>query len=189
MKINISFLESKLGYRIKRNAYCVAFDTATITGIAMVLTDNEYMTIKTDLIKLPPTYANDEKEEKYISRLEFVLEWARQFSTKIKNKKGSILVLENSFMSFNAYTFGLLKAMSGILFSEFYDKFETIRIIFPSVARKEAGFKSMLPKGATRKAKKEEIVKWINSKFGTTETDDNITDAILLSLCGLKDVK
>jgi hypothetical protein len=63
-------------------------------------------------------------------------------------------------------------------------------------ARKEIGFKSEIKrvKGATnkektqsRKDKKQELIDFINNIFGTKEQDDNIVDAIILSLCGLKE--
>ena len=108
-----------------------------------------------------------------------------EFGCKKANK--TILVLENSFLSFNPVTFGLLRMLCGIIFSELFDYFEKIKIIFPMSARKNIGFKSQLKKGIKSKEKKQELIDFVNNIFGTTETSDDITDSIILAICGLKE--
>jgi hypothetical protein len=107
------------------------------------------------------------------------------------NKKASntILVLENSFMGVNVVTFGVLRMLCGLIFAELFDNFETIKIIFPMSARKNVGFKSQLKKGVKREEKKKEIINWVNNIFGSNLENDNETDAIILALNGLKEVK
>ena len=79
--------------------------------------------------------------------------------------------------------------LCGIIFAELFDNFETIKIIFPMSARKNVGFKSQLKKGVKREEKKKEIINWVNNIFGSNLTNDNETDAIILALNGLKEVK
>ena len=109
----------------------------------------------------------------------------KEFGSKKASK--TVLVLENSFLSFNPVTFGLLRMLAGIIFAELFDNFEEIKIIFPLSARKGIGFKSQLKKGSKREEKKKELVDFINNIFGTQETSDDITDAIILALNGLKE--
>jgi hypothetical protein len=78
--------------------------------------------------------------------------------------------------------------LCGIIFAELFDNFEQIKIIFPLSARKNVGFKSELKKGTKSKDKKQEIINFVNNIFGTEEVDDNITDAIILALNGLKEI-
>jgi Holliday junction resolvasome RuvABC endonuclease subunit len=116
----------------------------------------------------------------------------RDFKQKEFGKKkvnNTVLVLENSFLSFNPVTFGLLRMLCGIIFSELFDNFESIKIIFPLSARKNVGFKSELKKGTKSKEKKQEIINFVNNIFNITETSDDICDAVILALNGLKDEK
>jgi len=187
MRIQIKQLENKLGFKIKRNSYVLGVDIASTTGLSILETNNKTLSISTFIFRIPILNKDDEKSEKYIEKLEFMLKFIREFKLKIKPKKNSILVLENSYLGFNSYSFGQLKAMCGICFSELYDSFETIKIVFAITARKEVGFKSQLKRDTKKVEKKKEIIDWINNIFNTKETDDNITDSLLLSLYGLKD--
>jgi hypothetical protein len=56
-------------------------------------------------------------------------------------------------------------------------------------ARKNIGFKSQLKRGCKRQEKKKELIDFINNIFGTKETDDNICDALILAIVGLKENK
>lgn len=190
MNFKINNIEKKLPYKLQRNTYCIGIDTASTTGIAILETDNKSLKIKTSIFKLPVVKKTDELSDKFVEKLEFMLRSIRDFKQKeFGNKKASktVLVLENSFLSFNPVTFGLLRMLAGIIFAELFDNFEEIKIIFPMSARKIVGFKSQLKKGSKREEKKKELVDFVNNIFGTQETSDDITDAIILALCGLKE--
>jgi hypothetical protein len=190
MNFKIKDIEKKLSYKLKRNIYCIGIDTASTTGIAILETDNKSIKIKTSIFKLPTVKKTDELSDKFVEKLEFMLRSIRDFKKKeFGNKKSNktILVLENSFLSLNPVTFGLLRMLCGIIFAELFDNFEMIKIIFPNTARKEVGFKSQLKRGSKREDKKKELIDFVNNIFGTQETSDDITDAIILSLYGLKE--
>jgi Holliday junction resolvasome RuvABC endonuclease subunit len=189
MKIKLTEIEKKLGYKLHRDVYVLGVDTASTTGLAIANTDKKTLTIETSIFKLPAANKNDEFSEKYVEKLECMLTLIREFKTKLKPKKESILVLENSFLSVNPVTFGCLRMLCGIIYAELYDIFEHIILVFPISARKEVGFKSQLPKGTKSKEKKQEIINWINDKFGIQERSTDICDAILLALYGLKHEK
>ena len=117
-----------------------------------------------------------------------MLKWIRDWKKeKLLYKEKGILILENSYLGINAYTFGQLKMMGGIAFAELFDLFKDIKIIFATTARKEIGFKSQLPKKSKREDKKKELIKFVNFIFDTKLKGDNLCDAIILSLCGLKE--
>jgi hypothetical protein len=199
MNYKIIEIEKKLGFKLKRNSYVLGIDTASVTGLAILETNDKYIRIKTETFKLPTVKKEDELSDKFVEKLEFMLRSIRDFKkTEFGQKKANkpILVLENSFLGCNVVTFGLLRMLCGIIFAELFDNFEEIKIIFPMSARKEIGFKSEIKriKGATnkekiqlRKDKKQELIDFINNIFGTKEEDDNICDALILALNGLKE--
>jgi len=191
MTFKIKDIENKLGFKLKRNTYCIGIDTASTTGLAILETDNKSLKVKTSLFKLPVVKKTDELSEKFVEKLTFMLMSIRDFKCKefgSKKANKTILVLENSFLGCNPVTFGLLRMLCGIIFAELFDNFEDILIIFPMSARKQIGFKSQLKKGTKREDKKKELINFINNIFGTEEKDDNIIDAIILALNGLKEV-
>jgi hypothetical protein len=199
MLFNLKDIEKRLGFKLKRNTYVLGVDTASITGLAILETDNLRLRSETSIFKLPVVKKSEELSDKFVEKLEFMLRTIRDFKKKeFRNKKANktILVLENSFLGCNPVTFGLLRMLCGIIFAELFDNFEEIKIIFPMSARKNIGFKSEIKrtKGLTnkekiesRKNKKQELIDFINNIFGTEETDDNIVDAIILALNGLKE--
>lgn len=188
MIIDIKEIEKRLHLNLKRNTFVVGVDTASITGIAIIETTEKQLKLETSLIRLPVIKKDEETSEKFVQKLESMLEQVREFKKTILTKKkpsSSILVLENSFLGVNVVTFGLLRMLCGIVFSELYDNFESVKILFPSSARKIVGFKSELKRGTPSKEKKQEIITWINNICKTNYTNDNETDAIILALCGL----
>jgi len=190
MNFKLKDIEKRLGFKLKRNTYCIGVDTASITGLAMLETIGEKLIVKTSIFKLPTIKKSEELSNKFVEKLEFMLRSIRDFKAKefgCKKATKTVLVLENSFLGCNPVTFGLLRMLCGIIFSELFDYFEEIKIIFPMSARKEIGFKSQLKKGTKREAKKKELITFINNIFGTEEKDDNIIDAIILALNGLKE--
>lgn len=191
MNFKIKELERRLGYKIRKDIFCLAIDTATKSGIAMIMVKSNHVKIETFLLKLPPLPKDVEsKAEKYQEHLSsFAKLVDEELIKKLPeySKELSLLVLENSFLKMNVVTFGFLRALQGILYAKLYDKFKEIKIIFPVTARNLAGFKSNLPKGTKSKDKKKEIMKWISNIVEEPIKDDNIADALLLAFAGLKE--
>lgn len=185
--LKIKDIEKKLGYSLQKNVYVLGVDTASTTGLCILQTDNKILHLTFDIFKLPAAKKEDEFSDKYVEKLECMLTLIREFKKKIKPPKDAILILENSFLSVNPVTFGCLRMLCGIIYAELYDMFERIHLVFPTHARKVVGFKSQLKRGVKREEKKKEIIDWINDKFSLKETNDNITDSILLALYGIKD--
>jgi len=183
-------LEKNLGYKVREEVFCLAVDTATKSGLAILYIHNGKVQIHTSLMELPKLSKESEtKAEKYEEHLrafvklvdEIIIKTLPQFS-----KSYSLLVLENSFLKMNVVTFGFLRALQGIVYAKLIDKFGEIKIIFPIEARKSIGFQSKLPKGSKPKDKKKEIIKFISNIIEEPIKDDNIADALLLAFAGVK---
>jgi hypothetical protein len=192
MNFKIKDLEKRLGYKIKKDIFCLAIDTATKSGIAMIMVESNHVKINAFLLKLPPLPKDIEtKAEKYQEHLSaFVKLVDEEIIYKLHHDRNkSLLILENSFLKMNPVTFGFLRALQGILYAKLKDKFIEVKIIFPVTARKLVGFQSNLPKGSTPKNKKKEIMKFISNIVKEPIIDDNIADALLLGFAGLKEDK
>jgi Holliday junction resolvasome RuvABC endonuclease subunit len=189
--ISIKTLEKRFGYKIKRNVFILGVDTATKSGVARMWIDDTNVRIKTDILKLDinakEVNATDEKGEKLELKMDAFYLMAKELSKSIEYKEGNILILENSFSKLNVWTYGCLRMMAGIVYSNLYDKFDIVRFIFPVSARNIVGFKSTLPKGTNSKDKKKEIMSWISNIVKEEIKDDNEADALLLALAGAKD--
>jgi Holliday junction resolvasome RuvABC endonuclease subunit len=186
IKLSLSKLERNLGLKLKSNIYCVGVDTASTTGVSFL---TKTATFEWELFKLPvlPKKIKDqmEKAEKYEAVLDFAVNAIRELKKKCKKTNNGILVLEQSFLQMNPDTYGELRALQGIFYAELYDYFPTVKIWLPGVVRKMVGFHSTLNRSAERKDKKLEIVTWVNNVLGTKIENDNISDAIILSLAGV----
>jgi hypothetical protein len=183
-------LERNLGYKVRDNIFCLAVDTATKSGIAILFINKGKLQIHTCLMELPKLSKDSEtKAEKYEEHLREFVKLVDEVIIKplpTYNKQQSLLVLENSFMALNVVTFGFLRALQGILYAKLCNKFETVRILFPTTARNMVGFVSHLPKGTKSKDKKKEIIKWISNVIEEPVKDDNCADALLLCFAGIK---
>jgi Holliday junction resolvasome RuvABC endonuclease subunit len=181
-------LERNLGYKVMDNITCVGIDTASKSGIAIVQIIKGKVKIETFILKLPILDSSlEEKTAKYEQHLrDFSELFNKGLLPKIENTTNNLLVLEQSFLTINPVTFGLLRAMQGILYEKLHEKFQTTKLIFPISARKEIGFHSQLPKGTKTKDKKKEIMEFISNIIKAPVEDDNIADALLLAFAALK---
>jgi Holliday junction resolvasome RuvABC endonuclease subunit len=181
-------LEHNLGYKVYDNVVCVGIDTASKSGISIVQIIKGKIKIETFTLKIPLLSTDiEEKTEKYAQHLkDFSDLFDKELLPKLKNQTNDLLVLEQSFLTINPVTYGLLRAMQGILFEKLRNKFKNIKFIFPLTARKEIGFRSQLPKGSKPKDKKKEIMTFISNIIKEPVEDDNIADALLLVFAALK---
>ena len=191
IKLSLKKLEQKLGFKLRKNTMCLGVDTASTTGLALISVIGSKVIIDYSIFQLPkiPKKIADqmEKAEKYEQAMDSALNLIRDYKNQITVKAPSILVLEQSFLSINPETFGYLRSLQGIFYSELYDSFDVIKIYLATVARKLVGFHSVLPRGTKSTEKKKEIMQFISKIIDTEIKDDNIADAILLALAGLKE--
>jgi len=191
IKLSLKKLEQKLGFKLRKNTMCLGVDTASTTGLALISVIGSKVIIDYSIFQLPkiPKKIADqmEKAEKYEQAMDSALNLIRDYKNQITVKAPSILVLEQSFLSINPETFGYLRSLQGVFYSELYDSFDVIKIYLATVARKLVGFHSVLPKATKSTEKKKEIMQFISKIIDTEIKDDNIADAILLALAGLKE--
>jgi Holliday junction resolvasome RuvABC endonuclease subunit len=189
IKLSLQKLEKNLGLKLKKNIYCVGVDTASTTGVSFLTITDKSATFEWELFKLPVLPKKDrdkmEKAEKYDAVLDFATAAIRELKKNCKTTENGILVLEQSFLQMNPDTYGELRALQGIFYAELYNYFDTVKIWLPGTVRKMVGFHSILNRSAERKDKKQEIVNWVNNILGTKIENDNISDAIILSLAGV----
>jgi len=189
MITSLKKLEKNIGFKLYDDVFCLAVDTATKSGLAIVSIRNKQVKISTSLLVLPtPPKDVESKADKYESHLaSFVQIIDKEIIAKLpRDINNSILVLENSFLSMNVVTFGFLRALQGIVYAKLCDKFTVTKILFPVTARNLVGFQSKLPKGSKPKDKKKEIMKFISNIIEEPIKDDNCADALLLAFAGLK---
>lgn len=195
IKLFLKKLERNLGLKLRKNVMCLGVDTASTTGLALISTFGNKVIINTSIFKLPsiPKKIADqiEKAEKYEQAMDSALNLIRDYKKEnisFKNPEGlhKILVLEQSFLFKNPETFGYLRGLQGIFYSELYDSFDEIKIYLPTVTRKLVGFHSLLPRGTKTDIKKKEICEWVSKVMGEEIKDHNIADSLLLALAGLK---
>lgn len=161
------------------------------SGICRMWIDDTNVRIKTEVLKLDVNAkevdATDEKGEKLEIKMNAFHLMAKELAKSIKYNEGNILVLENSYSGINVWTYGILRIFAGIFYTNLYDKFDNVKLIFPTSARKMVGFKSSLPKGTKSKDKKKEIMIWISNIVKEDIKEDNEADALLLCLAGAKE--
>lgn len=190
MTKSLKQLEKNLGLKLKDNTFCLAVDTATKSGIAMIYINKGRITIVAFTIKLPSLSKDiEDKNEKYEEHLRLFSKLVEEELVErlpMYSKQNSILVLENSFLKMNVVTFGFLRALQGIIYEKLHRKFEIVKILFPTTARKLVGFESHLPRGTKGKNKKKEIMKWMSKVIEEPIKDDNIADALVLAFAGLR---
>jgi hypothetical protein len=189
-------LEKNLGYKVMDNITCLGVDTATSTGLALIKIKKNKVTIETSTFKLPtiPKKIADqlEKAEKYEKAMESGVNLIREYMKDKKIETPSLLVLEQSFLLMigkrviNPETYGYLRSLGGVYYSELFDYFDNIKIYLATVARKLSGFHSKLERGTERTEKKQEICKWISNIIQEEIKDDNCADALMLSFAGIK---
>ncbi len=189
-------LEKNLGYKVLDNITCLGVDTATTTGLALLKIKGNKITIETSVFKLPKIpkkVANQlEKAEKYEKAMESGLVLIKEYIDTKKIETPSLLILEQSFLlmigkrCINPETFGYLRTLGGVYYTQLYDKFDDIRLYLATVARKLAGFHSNLPRGSERDEKKQEICQWVSNVVKEKIEDDNIADALMLCFAGVK---
>jgi Holliday junction resolvasome RuvABC endonuclease subunit len=209
--ITIKELEKNLGFKIKKNIFCLAIDTATVSGVAKMKIDSKKVKIEFGIFKVPSAPKEcEDNSEKYEEFMNMLVIMTRDFRKTLENKKpNTMLVLENSFLGMSPATYGFLKGFMGVLYATLFDNFEKIKLFYPTQARKMAGFKSKIgritlysdikerskeqekeirqAKTQSRKDKKQEIVDFVNNILKSDVQDDNCADAIVLALAGIKE--
>lgn len=168
MKIKILELEKSIGYTIKRNFKSVGIDTAQTSGVAFLKSDDEYVHIDSLVLG----FKTKDKKEIYESMIKT---FAKLFNDE------NMAIIEEVFVGFSRAGSVELAKYGAFAISECVKKdipYETI-----SAVSARAKFKINTQK--YRKGKSKLAVADFLKSIKIDVVDDNIADAIVLSLIGL----
>lgn len=169
MKLNIKDVEDSLGIKIKRNFYSVGIDTAQVSGIVFLKSDDKE--IRIDELVLNFKTANS--KEIYTS---MVKTFERIF------EEGQFAVIEEVFVGFSRAGSVELAKYGSFAISACIRKgipYETISAVSArskfKIDTRSAG------KGNTKVA----VGNWIKENLKLSYDDNNINDALILALLGI----
>lgn len=181
-KVNIKSVENYLGINLKNNIISAGFDVSMhSTGIAVIRTTDKYLILEQIYkIEVP-------KNIDLLKAVDLFLDQLEDFKRSVsKRYKLDLNIIEDCFFGRNVKTLKSL-ARFGVLI---YDRFRGIayktKFILPTSARNKINFKKSAKKITTTKLKKE-IMNYINLALNTKIKEHDISDAIVLSLAGLKE--
>lgn len=168
MKIKIEALENKLDYKLKRNFKSVGIDTAQVSGIVFLKTDNEFMYVE----HLVLSFKTKNKKEIYHT---MVKTFERLFNDE------DLAVIETVFLGLNVMGTIELAKYGSFAISECIRKdilYETISAVS---ARSKFKINTRIEgKGNSKKA----VAKWATT-LGVDLSDNNLVDGFVLALLGL----
>ncbi len=169
MKILISEIEKNIPYKIKRNFKSIGFDTAQVSGIVILTTDNDYLMIE----HLVLSFKTKNPKEIYSTMV-------RTFERLINIQ--DLIVVEDIFVGLNPKGALELAKYGAFVIAECIRK----NIDYESISAKSARAKFKIDtqicgKGNSKKA----ISLWLKERLGIDFTDHNLSDAMILGLCSI----
>jgi len=171
MKIKIIDLEKKLNKKIKRNYKSIGFDTATHTGVGIIITDNEYATIDWALIHFEANTIQELYKQMY-----------REFE-KLIDKKSDCCIVEDVFLGMNPDTTIKLARFGGLVIAHAINK----DVHFETIGARSARSKLFKLDYKKYKGKTKQAVADYLKNIGIQIDDDNCADGIILALLGVID--
>lgn len=167
MKIKINELEKKLSYKLKKNFKSIGIDTATTTGIVFLKTDEEYLHID----GLVLGFKTNNKKEVYATMV-------KTFEKLFQGE--DIAIVEDIFIGFSRKGSIELARYGSFAIAECIKKEIPYEIISAVSARSKFNIDTRSEgKGRSKIA----VGKWAKD-LGINLTDNNLVDALVLSLCG-----
>lgn len=168
MKILIKDVENKLSYKLKKNFKSVGVDTATTTGLVFLNTDSKYLYIDSLVI----SFKTKNSKEIYET---MVKTFEKLFTDE------NIGIVEEVFVGFSRAGSVELAKFGAFAISSLIRK----NIPYETLSATSARSKFKIDTRSEGKGKSKVAVdKWIKS-IGLNFTDNNISDAFVLALCGL----
>lgn len=169
---DINKIENKLAVKLTRDRTVLGLDTASRSGYCIATTKGNKLILSTGFIAVDVSKIKD-KTVKNALRYNAVYETLTELITK-----DQVVVIEDVFFARNVYTAILLARIGAIAYTVSRQKeIRDIRWKTAIQARKMLGLKC--------NKKKEEVHAQFCELIGTTITDIDIIDALILSLCGL----
>jgi len=170
MKININFLEKKLGVTIKRNFTCLGLDTATTTGLVILKTDNDYIHVE----HLVLTFKTVNHKEVYAT---MVKTFERFFEPSL-----NMSIIEQVFIGVNPAGALELCRYGSFAVAECIKKGINYELVGATTVRSKFKIDT---KSAGKGNTKIAVGNWIKENLDISFDDNNINDALILALLGL----
>ena len=168
MKIKIDELEKKLDYKLKRNFKSVGIDTAQISGIVFLKTDENFIYID----HLVLSFKTKERKEIYHTMI-------KTFEKLFKDE--DLAVIEEVFVGFSRGGSVELAKYGAYAISECVKKDIEYEIISAVSARAKFKINTRIEgKGRSKIA----VSKWVQS-LGINLSDNNLVDGFVLALLGI----
>lgn len=176
LKFSIEDVEMEFGITLKRNASCLGLDTASKTGYCRAQTTNKDITLDLGYFNVDVSKV----KQKTLKRRILAEHIYENLKNLLVGQLYNVVVIEDVFHGINAHTTILLARIGGIAYA--LSKHHNTKDIMwrtASEARKTLGLKG--------NGKKKEIMAEVNGRLRTSIKNDNVVDAIILALNGLKE--
>jgi len=176
LKFNIEDVETEFGIKINKNSKCLGLDTASKTGYCIATAKDKYLTLELGYFNVDVSKIKQKTLKRRILA-EHIYENLRKL---LVGQLYNVVVIEDVFHGINAHTTILLARIGGIAYAlSRHHNTKDIMWRTASEARKALGLKG--------NGKKKEIMEAVNGRLGTSIKNDNVVDAIILALNGLKE--
>jgi Holliday junction resolvasome RuvABC endonuclease subunit len=171
IKISIKDLELKLGRKIKRNFSSVGIDTASITGVGFVTSNENDVNIDWSLISFKANTIQQLYKQMY-----------NEFGAFI-DESIDIVVVENVFLGMNPDVTIKLARFGGLAMACAINK----NIPFETIGASSSRAKLFTLDRKKYKGKPKEAVADYLKSIGIEITEDNCADGVILALLGIID--
>jgi len=175
IKLNIKDLENKLGKKLKRNFSVIGWDTSSKCGVCFGKTNNIYLEVDHTFLE----YDTSDHQKMYIQMY-------NDFGSLLTDEKLSII--EQVYVAFNPNVALLLARMGSLVMAQCISKKIPFQFLSAISARANLGIKTKkdkdgnkIPKGHT----KEVVANWLKEELNFTIDQNDIADALVLTLNGL----
>ncbi|MEK6880090.1 MAG: crossover junction endodeoxyribonuclease RuvC [Nanoarchaeota archaeon] len=169
MKLLIKDLELKLDKKIKRNHSSIGVDTATLTGVGFINTDDKEITIEWSLLSFEAPSTNQLYKLMY-----------KEFE-KFIDKNTKIVIVEDVFLGMNPDVTIKLARFGGLMMAQAINK----NVPFETIGAKSARAKLFKLDSKKYKGKSKEAVADYLKSIGIEIDEDNCADGVILALLGI----
>lgn len=178
-KWDLATVEGLLEKELRVNTTAIGFDVASYnTGIYVLRTDEKYLYEEASFkIEVPKT-----KKTTLLEKMQRYEQDLLNIKSQLSLKGYKVAVIEDCFLMGNVWVVKTLARFETVTWMIFKDSVDYCFFKMAKHARNKVGIKT---KAKTTKKRKQEIMNWINKMFDLKITDEDLADAMILSLVGL----
>jgi Holliday junction resolvasome RuvABC endonuclease subunit len=169
IKLNVKDVEKALGKKLDKKVISIGVDTASRAGICSAYVDKDTLHLDTQFIDIAST-------DLYFKYNALIKSFKSMLT--VQNPENYRLVIEDTFFGKNVNVLKMISRMGMIVYMCGHEAgIQDITFIYPTTSRKNLGIKGNL--------KKVDVHKELARMLGIKLDDPDISDAIILSICGL----